>query len=57
MGVRFNPEIRALIELSQWWEFSLIKLAIADDLLFTPDTPASLKKFLSMLEDRGVATH
>ena len=57
IGERFSPEIRALVEQTHWWELSLFELAIAGDLLFTPATPASLKEFLSRLEDRGAATH
>ena len=57
IGARFSPEIRALVERTQWWELSLIELATAGDLLFTPVTLVSLREFLSKLEDSGVAPH
>jgi virginiamycin A acetyltransferase len=57
IGARFSPEVRVLIEQTQWWELSLGDLGLAGNLLVTPVTKDGLISFLSHLESGNVAPH
>jgi len=57
IGDRFSPEVRALIERTQWWELSLCDLGLAGDLLVSPVDKDGLVGFLAQLESGNVGTH
>jgi len=57
IGDRFSPEIRALIERTQWWNLSLCDLLLAGDLLVSSVEQNSLVSFLAHLEGGNVCIH
>lgn len=48
---RYPPEIRALVERSQWWRLSLQQLVEAGELLTAPLTKSGLEAFVACLEN------
>lgn len=55
IGDRFNPDIRAQIERTQWWTLSLTELGEAGNLLYAPVTKDGLETFLSLLGSNDAA--
>ena len=57
IGDRFNPDICAQIERTQWWTLSLPELEAASNLLSVPLTRGSFEKLLSLLKSGDAAGH
>lgn len=57
IGDRFNPDISAQIERTQWWTLSLTELGAAGNLLNVPLTKDGLEMFISLLESDDAAGH
>ena len=55
IGDRFNHDICAQIERTQWWTLSLTELGAAGNLLYAPVTKDGLEMFLSLLESDDAA--
>jgi len=57
IGDRFSPEVRTLIERTQWWNLSLCELGLAGNLLVSPADQNGLVEFLAQLESGNAGTH